>query len=542
MNNLSTIPEADQERAEIFAGFFQFKTTPLLGKLLNLPQKTIGIFSGNQGGKTSTVAQHYVIRLLGQYPRKDVSGVPLPDKNALMKKVRCMSSSLPEDSSAEEQDNTQYLELKKRIPYELIEKDITHRQKNLVVRRPVGLNTQKTIFEFRSFKQDLVDLGKIQLSSAWHDEEPPRAHREECRVRLLAEDGDEIFTLTPEKSLTYTFDEVWERADYIYRTDTIVKHFNLPQEEFFETNNDIACIQMATDDNPELSPEAIDRIFRDVTDPTVYNIRRFGVFAAVTGRIHKTYNPGICYINYNKYFPNGVPYNWMHCRGIDYHESRTPWSIGWVSISPDDEWFLWQEFHPAIDGPNAYNSYDIARAIVRKSDDYYYIVNLIDPLANKKQSNSLFSVTQDLNRYFDEFRKSEGLGTPAFWEGWNTKGTGGRDNIGMRFKNAVRCGVPFNNKIKERGRIRTLPTLWICDTCPKTHKSILSWRYGEYVTAATKAVNDPKNEPQQKNSHDNMVLECLAKDQRTQNARLILKRPTQARTRNPKVASITGRP
>ncbi|MHC4951057.1 MAG: hypothetical protein ACYTEU_08755, partial [Planctomycetota bacterium] len=498
-----------------------------------------GIFSGNQGGKTSTVAQHYVMRLLGHYPTHDYNGNKLPDKNKLMKKVRCMSSSLPEDSSAEEQDNTQYLELKKRIPYELIEKDITARQKNLVVRRPAGLSTEKTIFEFRSFKQELQDLGKIQLSSSWNDEEPPKAHREESRMRLLAEDGDEIFTLTPEKSLTYTFDEIWLNANYIYRTDAIVKKFNLKQEELKNTGHDIACIQMATDDNPELSPTAIDRIFKEVTDPVVYNIRRYGVFAAIAGRIHKAYNPAVNYISFQKTFPDGIPYEWLHCIGIDYHESRTPWSVGWVSISPDDEWFLWQEFHPAIDGNNAYSTYDIARAIVRKNGHYNYTVTLIDPMANKKQANTLFSVTDDLNRHFDDFRRNEGLGTPLFWKGWDTKGTGGRDNIGMRFKNAVRCGKPFNNKVKERGRVRALPTLWICDTCPDSHKSILNWRYGEYVAAATKAVNDPKMEPQQKNSHDNMVLECLAKDATTQHAGLILKRPV---TRNPKVASITGRP
>ncbi|MCP4262812.1 MAG: hypothetical protein GY774_35685 [Planctomycetes bacterium] len=539
MLDTAQIPEDEQQRADIFAGFFQFKTTPLLGKLISLPHKTIGIFSGNQGGKTSTVAQHYVLRLLGKAPVEDLDGNPLPNRNNLMKKVRCMSSSLPEDSSAEEQDNTQYLELKKRIPPELIIKDITARAKNLVVRRPLGLNTQQSIFEFRSFKQELQDLGKIQLSSAWNDEEPPRAHREEGRMRLLAEDGDEIFTLTPEKSLTYTFDEIWQNANYIFRTDAIVEKFNQPQEEFKKTGHDIACIQMATDDNPELSVEVIDRLFGEITDPVVYNIRRYGVFAAIAGRIHKAYNPAVSYISYQKYFPNGVPYDWMHCRGIDYHESRTPWSVGWVSISPDNEWFLWQEFHPAIDGANAYSTYDISRAIVRKSGDYFYTANLIDPLAKKKQANTLFSTVDDLNRYFDDFRKNEGLGTPTFWEGWDTKGTGGRDNIGMRFKNAVRCGAPFNNKVKERGRIRTLPTIWICDTCPKFHKSIMTWRYGEFVAAATKAVNDPKNEPQQKNSHDNMVLECLAKDQRAQNAKLILRRPV---AQSHRVASVTGRP
>jgi len=846
--------------AEKLTGFCSFKDTEVLGALQILPHTTIGIFSGNQGGKTSSVAEHYVIRLFDSHKVKR--------KNELMRKVRCMSSSLPEDSSAEEQDNTQYLELKKRIPYELIEKDITARAKNLVVKRPFNLG--KTIFEFRSSKQEIQDLGKIQISSLWHDEETPKPHREECKMRLLKENGDEIFTLTPinalcfdedteiltkrgwkrydtilasdyiltynikedhmewkymnrffldwyrgkmicfknnsfdfcvtpehkwvvcndrrknefyleksnllntrhiikriakrassypdnpcfedefislagwlvsdgscgrnlviyqsltaypqncekldaisnkycdqiriqdnkyggtfidgkywdgsgimrryriigdlrkrlkeildEKSLkedfictlsdrqlqilfdaivdgdgyrnesggirlnqrgneklidnfqlistllgklshkskwtdnrgklidgihvyanserywpnthvknldikeydyegfiwcpstengtvvvrrngcvsisgnTYTYDEIWQNACLIYRTKTIVDKFNLPRVEVKDTGFDIACIQMATDDNPELSPQAVDRLMEEHSDdPASYALRRYGIFKAVTGRIHKTYNPAVGYIDYRKYFPNGIPYSWFHARGIDYHESRIPWSVLWMSASPTNEWFYWQEFHPAIDGPNAYSTYDIAKAIVRKSGDFYYQLNLIDPLANKKQPNTLMSTTDDLNRHFDDFRNMEGLGTPAYWQGWDTKGTKGRDIVAMRFKNASRCGVPFNNTIREHGKTRYIPTLWICDTCPRTHRSILNWRYGEYVTAATKAVNDPKNQPQQKNSHDNMVMECLAKSEVLQYAYHYLK-PMQSQNQN---YSLTGRP
>jgi len=234
-----------------------------------------------------------------------------------------------------------------------------------------------------------------------------------------------------------------------------------------------------------------------------------------------------------------IPYQWVHCIGIDYHESRIPWSIGWMSCSPDDEWFLWQEAHPAIDGSNAYNTYEIAKLILRKSDDYIYSVCLIDPLANKKQPNTGTSATEDLNRYIHEIRRDTGIGTDMYFEGWDTKGTHGRDEISKRFKNAVRCGRPFNNLVRENNKFRRLPTLWISHDCPRFHKSILNWCYGEYVTASVKAVNDPKPDPQQKNSHDNMVLEALAKDPRILNAsHLINNPPSQARGRN---RSITGR-
>lgn len=519
------------EAANSWVNYINFKKTDILQVLDKLPHLTIGIYSGNQAGKTASVAKHYVDRLLGK--------CSIEKKNKLMRKVRCMSPSLPESTDMEEQDNTQYLELKRLIPPEMIVDDIKNRSRNLIVRRPIGLSSENTIFEFKSSQQEMQKLGRIQISSLWHDEETPKAFREECRVRLLKEGGDEIFSLTPTNALSYCFDEIWQRKSYIYRTKTIADKFNLPRVDTPNGSPDIACIQMATDDNPTLEKDTIDRLFEDITDPDELAIRRYGVFKQISGRVHKTYNPEICYIDGKKYFPDGIPWDWTHARGIDYHESRIPWSIGWLACSPKDEWFLYQEFHPAIDGPNAYNTYEIATAMARKSGDYEFIVNLIDALAKKKQANTNFSTVEDLNRYFDQIRQEEGIGRPSFWQAWDTKGTSGRSEISKRFKNSVRCGKPFNNMIRVNARKKYLPTLWIFQSCPNFHKSILNWRYGEYVTAAVKAVNDPKPTPQQKNSHDNMVLECLAKDSRLLNAsHFFHNRPTQLKKKH---VSVTGR-
>ena len=529
---MELIPTQDFSKAEEhYKGYLAFQKTELSEFLNNMPHKTIAIFSGNRGGKTGSVAKHMVDRVRGM--------CKIPEKNLLARKIRCMSSTLPEQASQDEDDNAQYIELKKRIPGTHIIKDITSRSQNLIVKRPVGLNTDRTIFEFRSSKQDTQDLGKINLSCVWHDEETPKEKRSECRRRLMEEKGDEIFTLTAINPLTYVFYDVWDRASYIRRSDTIVDLFNVPKEEWPNKNTNIACYQMATDDNPILDIDEIEANFEDITDPDDLAIRRYGFFRQMTGRVVKTYDPLVCRVSKDRYFPDGIPYNWVHARGIDYHESRTPWSVGWLSASPEDEWFMWQEFHPSIDGPHAYNTYEIANAIARKSGDYIYQVNLIDPLANKKQANTGFSTTEDLNRYFHQIREESGVGSAAFWEGWDTKGTKGRDEVSKRFKNAVRCGRPFNNTVKERGVTRRLPTLWLLDTVPKTHKSVKNWCFGEYVQEQSKAVNDPKIQPQQKNSHDNMVLEAFAKDNRLLYASHLTNNPPSQMRR--KSISVTGR-
>ena len=525
-------PEQEKARAvlDVYSGLLSFKKTEVVEVLRRATEDIVAIFAGNRAGKTSSVAEHYTERMLGLHP--------VSRKNVLAKKIRCMSSSLPEGNDPDVQDNAQYIELRKLIPYEMIEKDITARNQNLVVRRPLGLSSPKTIFEFRSSKQELQDLGKINLSSVWHDEETPEEKRTECQMRLIQEGGDELFTLTATNPFSYTYDKVFRLASSVFRTKTVSEYTGLPSEEKHVTGAQIRAIFMSTWDNPTLPKEAIERMMSEM-DPAEIPLRIYGVFTQISGRVHKSYDPSICYIKYDKYFPNGIPYNWFHSRGIDYHESRIPWSVGWVSASPDDEWFLWQEFHPAIDGPNAYNTYEIAKAVARKSGSYYYGCNLIDPLANKKQANTLFSTTDDLNRHFDQIRKEEGLGTPCYWQGWDTKGTTGRDQIAARFKNAVRCGSPFNNTVRDRGSVRKLPTLWICDVCPKFHRSLLDWSYGEYVAASTRAINDPKPTPQPKNSHDCMVLECLAKDHRMIHAPMMLNHPIPSQ-RNQR-HSVTGR-
>jgi hypothetical protein len=511
-----------------FHNFLSFKVAPHVARLITLPSqyKIRAFFSGNQGGKSASCAYDYVLRLCGMHPVKD--------RNRLARHIRCLGPNLPESKDASESDSQQYLELKRLLPPEMILQDISARNKTMTLSTPLH---GKSYIEFMSFNQELQSQGGSQRSSIWEDEEPPRSHREESKMRLLAENGDETISLTPTNGLSYLFDEVFSRAGYRWNSPTIRAVYGFPLEELIAGGSqNIACLQIATDDNPTFDIGTINAIFSDV-DPDEVPVRRYGVFKQITGRVHKEYNRAIHFIPFTKYFTSGeVPYEWIHARGIDYHESRTPWSIGWLSASQNDEWFLWQEMHPAIDGPHAMNTYEIAKAIARRSGDHQYILNLIDPLACKKQSNTNLSVLEELNNHFIDLRKNDGIGTPTFWEGWDTHNTKGRDEIRTRFKNALKCQKPFNNTFREHGETKRLPTIWICDTCPRFDASIRLWSYQEWASPQSRQMHDQKPTVQQKNSHDNMVLECLAKDYRMLHwNRPEIHRPQQAH-------SVTGRP
>jgi len=283
--------ETAVELATVFRHICDCKSTPQLKVAMQMDYNILGIFSGNQAGKTWMTAYMYFLRIMQVHP--------VDRLNKLARKIRCMSPSLPIAGGKEEQDNTQYIEFKQMIPPELIVKDITARTTNMLVRRPDGSNC---VIEFKSTNQEMQKLGRIQLSSCWYDEESPKAIREESKMRLLAEKGDEIFSLTPTNALSYTYEDVWQRAEVIYRTPTVQKEFNLPEYEYPVPGSKVKCIQMATDDNPTLDPDSIRIQFADITDPDDLALRRYGVFKAISGRVHKMYDPAIAYIDLRKYF------------------------------------------------------------------------------------------------------------------------------------------------------------------------------------------------------------------------------------------------
>jgi hypothetical protein len=200
---------------------------------------------------------------------------------------------------------------------------------------------------------------------------------------------------------------------------------------------------------------------------------------------------------------------WIHARSIDYHD-RNNWAIIWVALSPQDEAFVYREYNPS---PLQNVTLSIAKQIGRMSGMQHYVMNLIDPLAKKIQTNTGVSVVEDLNRIFYQLKK-ESICSGGYWEVYDTKGLHGRDEIKERLKNAVRVGKPFCNVIEEEGRKVILPTLWVSKDCKECAKSLKQWRFDDWTTGKTIAVKDKKETPVQKFSHFCTALEGIFKDNR----------------------------
>lgn len=415
---------------------------------------------------------------------------------------RFASETLPSDKEntgdkgeSAEIKNTLYPEFKKWCPPMLILKDITARVSSMTILDPFGRGN--IIIEFVSYNQPTQAGAGVQRMSILCDEEPPIAFWEEQKPRLMSEDGDIVLTLTPATGVSWTFDEIYEKAKIYYRTKAVADFIGKDQIERTESIVDVAVIQAATDDNPTLDKRVIETMFDTYEDPDVIATRRYGIHKQSTGRIHDFQYP-IHFIDREKYFPDppGMFPEWVHARMEDFHQS-TNLAIVWIALSPYDEAFVYQEWNPS---PEKLTTYEVARRIADMSKDYRYTLDLIDPLADITQVNTGRTVIDDMNRHMKEF-KINGIGTGAYWRAWDTKSLRGRDQVRMRLKNAVECQRPFNNLVKRDGREVRIPTLWILNNCKLVAQSLKQWR------------KDERGEPEQRYSHFNCAIEAVMKEQ-----------------------------
>lgn len=604
----------DADIVNQFENLLSFEWTWAFRIFLYLPFDIIGMFSGNQWGKSANCAINYVFRIMGWHPipRKNVLYFECPNLVKEEKKAekeedddlikhpwvskgfsdgsrinihregeyfdscfypriyparnkqslrpednectfcgeklrvhkrktrifRFASENLPGDNATTENElggqstevrNATYPEFKKWLPNFLIKKDITSRKTAITLHDPnkghnfgdIEYAGADIVIEFVSYSQEIQAGAGVQRLSVWEDEESPMAFHEEQMPRLVAEDGDLLISLTPANRISWTYDEIFERSQLYIRTKAICDFLDHGKRkenneegtkriEWTENDTNIAIIQAASDDNPTLSKKAIEKkYFYD--DPDTVATRRYGIFRQATGRIFTDMSYKIHVLDFNRYFVDGIipEINYVHARSIDYHE-RNPWAIIWVALSTQDEAFVYREWSPV---PLKWVNVAIAEEIAHRSEMQKYVVNLIDPLARKIQTNTGMSVIEDLNRAFFQFKR-DGICSGGFWEPFDTKGTKGRDEIRKRLKNANLVGRPFNNEIVREGRKITLPTLWISKNCPETAKSLKQWRYEDWATSKVIAVKDKREVPAQKFSHFCTALEGIFKDNR----------------------------
>jgi len=459
-------------------------------------------------------------------------GKPVVIHQRNSKKIRLCAETLPGDKESASENstisaetkNTVYPELKRWLPPFLIRRDITFRNPALIVVDPLkGLELNGTkntsddiIFDFVSYNQSIQSTAGIQRMSIFLDEESPKDFCDEQLPRLIAEDGDLLIGLTPAHQMSWTFDDVFEKAQIYYRTPKVCEFLNSTDKtkkydlvEITDSPNSIGVLQASTYDNPTLGAQVIEEMFSSIDDPDVFATRCYGIHKQVSGRIFKNFDYRIHYIDFDKYFPDGMFHEWNHYRMIDYH-SHNKWACLWMSLSPWNEAFIWHEWSP---DPEKMTTRMISNEIAILSGNYSFKLNLIDALAATTQTNTATSTLDDLNDLFIELKRN-GICTGGYWETWDTKGIRGREVVRERLKYAKERNKPFNNVVEKDGVKRYLPTLWISNRCPETARSLKQWRLESYTASASNINKDRKETPTQKWSHFCTALEAIFKDER----------------------------
>lgn len=460
-----------------FTPLTNFIVHPTAYEFINSHALTRCTFKGNQGGATATHMYDLVLRLLGIHP--------VEWRNEIKAPIRLISKVQPKGN--DDVLNQQYVELKKLLPYEQIIRDITtHPPAIMTVKNPYGGSYNYQV-ELMSSQQEIDAFMSVQRQTLYIDEELEKMKYDENQIRLLAMDGDTNVALTPVRGLDWTYDVLWRRAKRIFRSQTICDKYGFPRKEEFNNENDIECFCWATDDNPILSKDTIERIFENIVDPDDLAMRRYGVFKQVTGQIYKTFDIGVHKIKVDKYWSEVLFKTFWQYRIIDYHPTK-PWYVTWCAISPQNERFVWNEWVASHDHVTTYELRDtIKKKSLIKEDDEFNRKTLIDPLAKQKQPNSGYSMFEDISRGENGLRMVQEA---------DTKNEQGRMNVKLWLKNSLKCEVPFNNKrtddeIDPRFGDR-LPTLWFFENCREHIEHFRNWRTVDYKTEMAKATHDDR--------------------------------------------------
>ena len=205
-----------------------------------------------------------------------------------------------------------------------------------------------------------------------------------------------VIGLTPLEEVTWIFEEIYEKARTFYNSQNLIDYMKAthntminPVEKFDKPHN-IAVIRAATDDNPTFAKEQVDETMSRYDNEADYEVRRYGIFHQISGVVFKDFDARINtrtqfghVISGNEYFPTGLPHEWVHARGVDFHP-HVNWAVIWGAISRDNECFISRD-NPT---PDRMVAYDIAKHIAELSGDYRFTINLIDPLSASRQVNT----------------------------------------------------------------------------------------------------------------------------------------------------------
>jgi phage terminase large subunit-like protein len=125
-------------------------------------------------------------------------------------------------------------------------------------------------FQFMTYEQDVDKLQGAALHRVHYDEEPPKAHRNECIMRLIDYAGEELCTMTPTAGMTWMYTDVYE-----------------PYQKGIGVD-DTLIIEVDMDDNPHLDEKTKKRALAALPEAE-RRARKAGRFVHFAGMIYDSF-------------------------------------------------------------------------------------------------------------------------------------------------------------------------------------------------------------------------------------------------------------
>jgi phage terminase large subunit-like protein len=327
------------EKQEIFHGF----TSP------------IKLFSGgNQSGKTTAGLADDLIQALSE---EDLPSHLLPYKKFQPPFLcRIMAPSFPV------LETTLYEKLQELIPTHTLAGESWGRAFDSQTRVLHFKNGSK--FFFQTYEMDVSKMGGATLDRVHYDEEPPERARNECRIRVMARGGDEIFTMTPVEGLTWTYDALWKEVggeDEEYQDSDVFER------------GDIQAVRVDMDDNPTLGTKEKQLALAGLSSEE-RQARKEGRFVALHGLIYAEFRKELHVI---PAMPDGIPAHTNVVVGID-PGIRNRCAVVWMYLTHDDSMVVFDEgYYEGMTVAAVCNEIKLKNTFYECSPLYY----VIDPAA-----------------------------------------------------------------------------------------------------------------------------------------------------------------
>jgi phage terminase large subunit-like protein len=306
--------------------------------------------------------------------------------------------------------------------------------------------SNKSELEIMSYDQELEKFAGVPRHFIHFDEEPPKDIFNECKARLIDYGGSWWITETPVEGMTWTFDEIYDKAKD--GTDPLID-----------------VIQVAIQENTYLKPEAIID-FLSGQDEDGISIRGTGKYIAIGGLVFKHYDPDRHVIS-----PGIPPPSWTHYMSLDAGYNN-PTAVHWHAVSPSGEVVTYYEHYRSemTVEQHAEEIKSIEAGNNNRGKPFpVSFLRIADPAIRQRSAITGLSIQIEYAQH--------GI------------------NLALGTKRDVNAGLDkMNNYLR-------LDKWFITEDCPNLQKEMRTYKRSQYATSKLREKNNKKEEPQKKNDH-----------------------------------------